>query len=150
MGIGLDIVSPRLSRSVVFQVLAFYSYNKATGDNDAIGIRKEAEVSFSDLGVSIGGMYRFLPDSRLSPVVRADASLDYLLGYKTENMDGYFGNSEKDNHHTSASVGFYGGAGGEMSLGKQRLSLTVNYVYRNFGHFSLKAPMLTVNAGLVF
>lgn len=83
-------------------------------------------------------------------MVRAGASLDYLFGYKTSNMEGYFGNSDMDNHTTTASVGFYGGLGGEMLIGKRRLSLTANYVYRNFGHFSLKAPMITINAGVVF
>ncbi len=61
-----------------------------------------------------------------------------------------FGNSGMDQHHSPASFGFYGGAGADMAVGKHRLSLTANYVYRNFGHYSMKAPMFTICLGWVF
>ena len=149
VGIGVDIVAPRLSQSLVFQAIASFSPNKATGDN-TFGSKKEAEVKFNDLALNLGAMYRFLPEGRLSPLVRAGVALDYLFGYETDNWDGYFGNSGMDQHHSTASFGFYGGAGADMAVGKHRLSLTANYVYRNFGHYSMKAPMFTICLGWVF
>ena len=82
--------------------------------------------------------------------MRAGVALDYLFGYETDNWEGYFGNSGMDQHHSTASFGFYGGAGADMAVGKHRLSLTANYVYRNFGHYSMKAPMFTICLGWVF
>ena len=149
VGIGVDIVAPRLSQSLVFQAMASFSPNKATGDN-TFGSKKEAEVKFNDLALNLGAMYRFLPEGRLSPLVRAGVALDYLFGYETDNWEGYFGNSGMDQHHSTASFGFYGGAGADMAVGKHRLSLTANYVYRNFGHYSMKAPMFTICLGWVF
>lgn len=61
VGVGLDLVSPRLGRNIVFQVMAYYSPNKATGETKAIGINKEAEVKYNDLEVTLGAMYRFIP-----------------------------------------------------------------------------------------
>ena len=149
VGIGVDIVAPRLNQSLVFQAMASFSPNKATGDNTFVS-KKEAEVKFNDLALNLGAMYRFLPEGRLSPLVRAGVALDYLFGYETDNWEGYFGNSGMDQHHSTASFGFYGGAGADMAVGKHRLSLTANYVYRNFGHYSMKTPMFTICLGWVF
>ena len=149
VGIGIDVAVPQLSKNIEFQLLAAYSHTKATGDTKSYGIKKDTEVKFSNVGFQLGAMYRFVPEAKISPLVRGGMSLDLLFGYDTKNFEGYYGNNHNENYHQTVSVGFYVGAGGDMAIGKHKLSLTGNYVYRNYGHYPLKAPMFTINLGLV-
>ena len=89
-----------------------------------------------------------MPEKRFSPLLRAGVSLDYLLGLETVNMDGYH-NTDKVSLDKSFSPRYYVGLGGEYMLGKHKVSLTANYVMRNFGSIGLQAPMFTIMAGFV-
>lgn len=149
-GVGADIELLRLSRHILFQAMLYYSPNKADGESSAYGLAMtKRKMEFHDLNLQVGALYRFMPEGRITPVVRGGLTLNYLVGYKTENMLGYLGNADKFSESSTASVGFYAGAGAEVGVGIHRLSLSANYLLRNFGHFDFKAPLFMVNVGFV-
>ncbi|MBQ8656163.1 MAG: hypothetical protein IJ527_03785 [Prevotella sp.] len=149
VGAGFDIQLPRVSQALVLQAMFYYTYNSAEKESSANGIMATRKITFHDLNLQAGAMFRLMPQSRITPVVRGGLSLNYLLGYKTENLSGYYGNADTFLRKRTATVGFYGGAGVEFEVGTHRLSLTGNYIYRNYGHFDLNAPMVTFNLGFV-
>ena len=146
VGVGTDMILPRLSKNLLLQLLLSYSYNK--GSRDEIHYPYHREWTFHDVCLQAGVAYSFMPEKRFSPLLRAGVSLDYLLGLETVNMDGYH-NTDKVSLDKSFSPRYYVGLGGEYMLGKHKVSLTANYVMRNFGSIGLQAPMFTVMAGFV-
>jgi hypothetical protein len=63
-------------------------------------------------------------------------------------MEGYHA-TNKVSLDKSFSPRYYVGLGVESKLGTHKVSLTANYVMRNFGSIGLKAPMFTFMAGFV-
>ena len=149
VGVGADILFPRFSKSLVVQAMLYYSPNKADGQSTAYGLAQSRKMEFHDLSLQLGGLYRFMPERRFTPIVRGGLSLNYLFGYKTENMNGYYGNSAKFIGTNTVSAGFYVGAGAEVGVGTHRVALTANYIYRNFVHFDFNAPLFVFNLGFV-
>lgn len=152
IGVGTDVLFPRFSKSLMMQVMLSYSYNKGDPEQEPHDAYKDVYKrgwSFHDVCLQIGAAFRFMPEKRFSPLVRGGLSLDYLLGLKTTDMYGYHETSKYSNDK-SFSPRYYVGLGAETSLGTHKVSLTANYVMRNFGTIGLRAPMFTFVAGFVF
>ena len=49
----------------------------------------------------------------------------------------------------AGSIRYYAGLSAEMKVGSHKVSLTGNYVMRNFGTIGLRAPMYTINLGFI-
>ena len=147
VGVGTDVILPRLSKNLMLQVMLYYSYNKGDPAQEKHYPFKR-EWTFHDVCLQVGAAYSFLPEKRISPLIRAGVSLDYLLGLETEHMEGYHA-TNKVSLNKSFSPRYYVGLGVESKLGTHKVSLTANYVMRNFGSIGLQAPMFTVMAGFV-
>lgn len=148
IGIGTDIVIPRFSKNILLQVMIHYNYNKATIAPGKFEKNFEREWSFHDVSLQAGAAYKFLPEKKISPLIRAGVSLDYLFGLKTERMEGYY-SAKNLSEDKSFSPRYYIGIGADMKIGKHIISLTGNYQMRNFGTFGLQAPMITIIGGLL-
>lgn len=149
IGVGADVVIPRFSKNVVLQAMLLYSYNSMSTKPGKFEQNYSRELKFHDIALQAGVAYRFIPEKKITPIIRGGVSIDYLLGFSTKHMNGYTGNTEAFSQHTTVSGRYYGGAGVEYMMGTHRLSLTGNYVMRNFGTFGFRAPMFTVNIGYV-
>ncbi|MBQ6063027.1 MAG: hypothetical protein IJK42_03955 [Prevotella sp.] len=66
-----------------------------------------------------------------------------LYRHRENETDYYYFVDENGNVYTLKETGV------EYMMGTHRLSLTGNYVMRNFGSFGFRAPMFTVNIGFV-
>ncbi|MBR5928939.1 MAG: hypothetical protein IKZ93_03020 [Prevotella sp.] len=146
VGVGTDMILPRLSKKLLLQLMLYYSHNK--GSREEIHYPYHRKWTFHDVCLQAGVAYSFMPEKRISPLLRAGVSLDYLLGLETENMDGYH-NTDKVSLNKSFSPRYYVGLGVESKLGTHKVSLTANYVMRNFGSIGLQAPMFNIMAGFV-
>lgn len=146
VGVGTDMILPRLSKKLLLQLMLTYSYNK--GNREEIHYPYHREWTFHDVCLQAGVAYSFMPKKRFSPLLRAGVSLDYLLGLETVNMEGYHA-TNKVSLDKSFSPRYYVGLGVESKLGTHKVSLTANFVMRNFGSIGLKAPMFTFMAGFV-
>ena len=146
VGVGTDMILPRLSKNLLLQLMLTYSYNKA--NREEIHYPYHREWTFHDVCLQAGVAYSFMPEKRFSPLLRAGVSLDYLLGLETENMEGYH-NTNKVSLDKSFSPRYYVGLGVESKLGTHKVSLTANFVMRNFGSIGLQAPMFNILAGFV-
>lgn len=147
IGVGTDVVLPRLSKSLMLQLMLSYSYNQGHPEQGQYDVYKK-EWSFHDVCLQAGAAYSFLPEKRFSPLVRAGVSLDYLFGMKTQHTEAYYDTNRKS-QDKSFSPRYYVGIGAETKVGTHKVSLTANYVMRNFGSFGLRAPMFTFMVGFV-
>jgi len=148
IGVGIDVVLPRVSKSLILQATAYYSYTKGHKEPDKIESYFRRELQYHDICLQLGAAYSFLPKKTISPIVRAGASLDLLMGMKTVRMEGYY-DMNKHVQDKSGSFRYYAGLGAEMKVGSHKVSLTGNFVMRNFGTFGLRAPMYTINLGFI-
>lgn len=146
VGVGTDMILPRLSKKLLLQLMLSYSYNK--GSREEAHYPYHRKWTFHDVCLQAGVAYSFMPEKRFSPLLRAGVSLDYLLGLETENMEGYHA-TNKVSLDKSFSPRYYVGLGVESKLGTHKVSLTANFVMRNFGTIGLQAPMFNILAGFV-
>ena len=147
VGVGTDMILPRLSKNLLMQAMFYYSYNKGKPE-DIKHYPYTREWTFHDLSLQVGAAYSFMPEKRISPLVRAGVALDYLLGLKTENMSGYH-DTNKVSLDKSFSPRYYVGLGAETMVGKHKVSLTANFWMRYFGTIGLQAPVFSLMAGFV-
>ena len=54
-------------------------------------------------------------------------------------MNGYY-DTEKVSQDKTTSARYYAGVGAEYTIGSHKLSLTGNYVMRNYGTFGFRCP----------
>ena len=146
-GVGTDIILPRLSKNLLLQAMLYYSYNKGDPEQEKHYPFKR-EWTFHDVSLQVGAAYSFLPEKRISPLVRAGVALDYLLGLETVHMEGYHA-TNKVSLDKSFSPRYYVGLGAESMIGKHKVSLTGNFVMRYYGSIGLQAPVFSFVAGLV-
>lgn len=147
VGVGTDMVLPRFSKNLIMQAMLYYSYNKGEPE-DTKHYPYHREWTFHDVTLQVGAAYSFMPAKRISPLLRAGVSLDYLFALETINMEGYHA-TNKVSLNKSFSPRYYVGLGADALVGKHKVSLTANFVMRNFGSIGLQAPMFTFMAGFV-
>ena len=147
VGVGTDMILPRLSKNLLLQVMLQYSYNKGDPEQENHYPFKR-DWTFHDVSLQVGAAYSFLPEKRISPLVRAGVSLDYMFGLKATHMEGYY-NMERNSEDKSFSPRYYAGLGAEAMVGKHKVSLTANFWMRYFGTIGLQAPVFSLMAGFV-
>ena len=147
VGVGTDVILPRLSKNLMLQVMLYYSYNKGDPEQEKHYPFKR-DWSFHDVSLQAGVAYNFMPEKRFSPLIRAGLSLDYLLGLETTHMEGYHA-TNKVSLDKSFSPRYYVGLGAESKLGTHKVSLTANFTMRYFGTVGLQAPVFSIMAGFV-
>ncbi len=131
--IGLDFGFPRLSRGLTAQVLLGYVRGNATKKNDLKELKQGKEYLLDrTFGCNLfdgefGFAYSFLPDSKISPVVRAGLNLDILTGFDSENIGGYEMSVLEEAGSHGNMVGFYIGAGADFALGKHALRIMMQF-----------------------
>ena len=147
VGVGTDMILPRFSKNLILQAMFYYSYNKGKPE-EIKQYPYNREWTFHDVALQVGAAYSFMPTKRISPLLRAGVSLDYLFGLETINMEGYHA-TNKVSLNKSFSPRYYVGLGADALVGKHKVCLTANFVMRNFGSIGLQAPMFTFMAGFV-
>ena len=156
VGVGVDVTLPRFSKSFFMEGKVLLSYWNVTGMEkvvrdvvvrvDAWKDEFDAKMKYANAEALVGAGWRFLPDSRIRPFIRAGVSLNLLLGVKQEEMSSLLP-VESDSW---GGVGLYGGVGAEMSVGKHVISLFVNYVLRSRNELWTRSNTTCVGLGYLF
>lgn len=147
VGVGTDMILPRLSKNLLLQAMFYYSYNKGKPE-EITHYPYTREWTFHDVSLLVGAAYSFMPEKHISPLVRAGVALDCLFGLETINMEGYHA-TNKVSLDNSFSPRYYVGLGAESMVGKHKVSLTANFWMRYFGTLGLQAPVFSLMAGFV-
>ena len=66
VGVGTDMILPRLSKNLLMQAMFYYSYNKGKPE-DIKHYPYTREWTFHDLSLQVGAAYSFMPEKRISP-----------------------------------------------------------------------------------
>ncbi len=131
VAVGIDLAFPRFSRNLTAQVLIGYSYMKAEDEVmertfDGSRTREElvtCKMTASDLFLEVGLAYSFIPDAKISPVVRGGLEIDNFFSGKTENMKQYHIHTDMTGHKHNTSFGAYLGAGADFAIGRHTMRL---------------------------
>ncbi len=152
---GFDLVFPRLSRNLSFQLLVGYTRingKKTKVERDEAALRigqvKDSEKTYklqaNALNLEAGYAYNFLPDRKFSPFVRAGINVDALLGIKTENLGNFYIRDQEIVKSHGTMIGYYAGAGVDIRLGKQSLrvlgQLSRDGAFYDFGGINFLSP----------
>lgn len=138
IGVGMDLMFPRFSKCMTAQLLVAFSHIDATKDS----IYK---IKANNIGVQLGGVYSFLPDKCISPIIRAGMIVNERFGTKTEKMEDYYVGHVLSN---SPNFGYYIGAGADFAIGKHSVRLSAEYdTYDSYG---VTNKGVTVNASFLF
>ena len=129
---GLDLAFPRYTNHISVQLttsLMSYSCHKTLDD-------KDRSLKGFYWGIHPGITYKFLPKKAITPLVRAGINMDFPIGVKDENMEGYW---VADRRKTlfSVEMGYYIGAGIGLNIGTKELRLTVDYA----AHSAFNTPV---------
>ena len=131
VAVGIDLAFPRFSRNLTAQVLIGYSYMKAEDEVmertfDGSRTREElvtCKMTASDLFLEVGLAYSFIPDAKISPVVRGGLEIDNFFSGNTENMKQYHIHTDMTGHKHNTSFGAYLGAGADFAIGRHTMRL---------------------------
>ena len=131
-GVGADFQVPRFSNHLSLETLL--TIDKKSGSDQEVDYLQNVtpmHFEYYDLALQLGLAFRVLPQSKISPVIRAGYVANEILGIKTENMDHYkIGHHEQD-FRTRLGSGFYVGAGADIALGTHHLRIVANYLLHN-------------------
>lgn len=138
VSVGFDVAFPRLSRGLTAQVMLGYTYLKGKNPDAEWAYKNGREQSLdhgmtsSDINAELGLAYGLMPGSKVSPVVRAGAIIDYLTGISTENLERYFIHTKEMTHTGMVLIGYYAGAGADFALGRHTVRLTAQLCRNGF------------------
>ena len=124
IGVGLDLAFPRFSRGVTAQALLGYTYMQGKLDHEKKG-KDYYQLKSQLVNLEIGGAYSFLPDSRISPLVRAGILIDYMIKMDPENMGWYDVSYNYKNE--KFLYGWYVGVGADIKAGGMTWRVGVDY-----------------------
>lgn len=116
LGVGLDIALPRMSRHLFVQGMLFAS--KWSAENlDGFYNRK---ITAYDFSLQVGPVYRFLPDTKWTPFVKAALAINILATNIKKNGEPY-------DNPSMLNTGVAFGGGIEGCIGSHRLSVVGSY-----------------------
>ena len=150
LGIGLDFLLPRTSKNWSAQVLFLISkwsmseeYNEYKNENH----KKTAELNYMDLEFQLGAVYNFLPDSKVSPLLRGGITGDYPVSISRENMGTFLFGGDNGQEPTFNNFGFYIGAGVDIAIKKHVLRIDAEYKRLNNSGVRTNS-CFSINAGI--
>ncbi len=152
IGIGFDFMLPRLSRHMYVQAMLQLGYWNLSKDYEINQRVRNGSLKFLNGELDLGLAYNFMPDSRVTPVLRGGVMIWKPFGKKSEGLDGYYignGNAIIGTPSIDARAGFYAGAGCDFKLGAHRLSTVLNYHYRNNTKSLFTASTVSLSIGYV-
>lgn len=130
LGIGLDFLFPRTSKRWSVQTLFLISkwnmseeYNEYNDER----VKRTAEMKYMDLEIQLGGVYNFLPESKLSPILRGGFVGGFPISISRENMRTFLFGGEEPGTPSSFCYGFYIGAGIDIAIKKHLLRIDAEY-----------------------
>lgn len=149
LGIGVDLLFPRLNKHWSVQALALVS-RWSMSDEYIVSIynrsKEKVSLKYWDLNFQVGPVYSFSPESKISPVLRAGFAMETPFGIKKSN----FGKLLFDNdlNPTIQSYGFYVGTGVDMAIQKHTLRLTLEYQWTHSPNNEVDFSHLGICAGI--
>ena len=149
IGLGADLLFPRSNKHWSLQALALLSYWSMSKEMRDLYNSKPGEVSelrYLNLELQIGAAYSFMPQNKLSPVVRGGLAAEQAVSTKTKNLLGYHVGKGTDDMH--AEVGFYLGAGVDIMLSSHVLRLTAEYKWTHAGFSGITSQYISLCAGI--
>jgi hypothetical protein len=153
IGVGADMLLPRLSRNLYVQALLLVGYWTLSKDEEVKGwgTRKNS-LKFFNGELDLGLAYNFSPEKRISPLLRGGIMMWQPLGKKAEGFEAYYvgaGNGLIDPPKINAKVGFYVGVGCDFKVNKHRVSTALNFQYRKNNPSLLNTSALSLSVGYV-
>lgn len=152
VGIGLDMMLPRLSQNLYVQALLQLGYWNISKEADAAQNTKASSLKFINGEFDLGLAYNFMPDNKISPVLRGGIMVWKPFGKDSEGLDRYYvgsGNAMIGEQPIEVKTGFYAGAGCSFNVGEHKLTTVLNYHYRNNSRVLFKTPALSLSIGYV-
>lgn len=150
IGIGLDLLAPRSSKHWSLQTLLLISKWNMSGDYYARVFDKKTthiSVNYWDFCTQIGPAYSFKPESKYSPVLRGGFALDLPFAEKKSNV-GWLCLDDNQNESVTLGVGFFVGAGVDISIQKHLLRLSADYQWTRAINDGVNISSLMINAGI--
>lgn len=150
IGVGVNVAFPRFNKSLSVEAMARFSrwsmsdtYELKYGENNT----KDVSLKYWDLGFQVGPAYSFMPQSKISPIVRAGFAMETPLGIKKENFR-YFAFDSEENP-TIQAYGFYVGAGVDIAIQKHTLRLAAEYQWTHSPNKEVDISQFAIRAGFI-
>lgn len=159
LGIGMEILLPRVSRHLSVETSLLFSYASASQQDPPkkfANPKPKKEFSFSCLQLHLGPCYTFQPEKKFSPLVHAGFNASVMPKITVENMtDYYLGRVHYQNGSCTKlserfGFGVYLGAGANMRVADHQIRLTANYNYDRYMAIDTKIHTFNVNAAFIF
>lgn len=134
VGVGCDMMFPRLSKHLSAQFMLLLSYLNTTEDYTVKGWLNRGRLTAYTLTAQLGAKYNFAPEGKVSPYLRAGYMPGDVLSAKHEYMYEYWPDADVyrsfKGDKSSPQLGFYVGGGVDWKTGVHRFSLSANYMQR--------------------
>ena len=148
LGFGIDFMFPRTSKHWSIETLALISRWDMSKEFDEYGVKnykKNAKLKYLDIEGLIGPAYSFLPQSKVSPVLRGGFTVDLLTSISKEDLRSFHFNNVSESLLTC--IGYYIGAGIDINIQKYTIRLSANYKKTNSSD-TIEMTCFSINAGI--